>query len=167
MKGTESERFWSKVQKTDGCWIWTGGQGHGYGRFSVACHQTISAHRYAYQTLVAEVAPGKEVDHICKNRACVNPGHLEVVTHKENLLRADTGFAAVNKRKTHCPSGHPYSEENTHLRGGNWRVCKICRRDSRKRSVRIWKLNHRDRYLESARRYQARRYQENKKQFGS
>lgn len=115
------ERFWSKVQKTDGCWLWTAGTEDGYGRYGL--NQTsVLAHRLAYMELVGPVPAGLQLDHLCRVRACVNPAHLEPVTLRENVRRG-MGPAGVNAAKTHCPNGHPYDYTE---RGGR-RRCKACR----------------------------------------
>lgn len=115
------ERFWSKVNKTEGCWLWTASTNkNGYGRYGNA-----STHRVAYELCIGPIPAGFEVDHVksrgCTNRHCVNPAHLEVVTKLENIRRG--GFAA----KTHCPQGHPYNEENTYLTiERRHRMCRVC-----------------------------------------
>jgi hypothetical protein len=88
------------------------------------------AHRWFYQYLYGQVQPPLELDHLCRNRACVNPLHLEPVIRSENCRRGETG--ANHLAKTHCPQGHPYDEANTYFRptlgphGG--RACRTCRR---------------------------------------
>lgn len=77
-------RFWSRVEKSEGCWMWTGTRSaQGYG---VITHvgKTRMAHRVAYEFAQGEIAPGLVVDHKCHNRVCVNPGHLQAVTRKQN-----------------------------------------------------------------------------------
>lgn len=82
------ERFWEKVLKTDSCWNWTAAKtGDGYGKFGIKPKLLIDAHRFSYQTLVGEIPCGLELDHLCRNPGCVNPEHLEAVTHSENILR--------------------------------------------------------------------------------
>ena len=83
-----SERFWRYVHKTDTCWIWTGALSKGYGRFCVSQRPTVcvSAHRFAYRELVGHLEDDMTLDHLCRNKACVNPQHLEPVTAKENPL---------------------------------------------------------------------------------
>ena len=87
------ERFWLKVDKgssDDSCWLWTAGsQGKRcrYGIFTVSSHNDVKAHRFAYELLVSPIPDGLELDHLCRNTLCVNPVHLEPVTHAENLRR--------------------------------------------------------------------------------
>src|SRR6266849_5089721 len=103
----QQERFWAKVHKTDTCWEWTGALWRGYGYF-----RTWIAHRVAYELLVGPIPPEKQVDHLCRNRGCVNPEHMELVTSYENILRGE-GPTAANKRKLVCSNGHPFTPENT------------------------------------------------------
>ncbi len=129
------ERFTAKVEidSETGCWTWTGSRSHGYGqvwagRRSRAGHpQPDRAHRVSYRLLVGDIPSGLTLDHLCRNRACVNPAHLEPVTNRENVLRG-AGTSAQNARKDTCHKGHPFDEANTTylLRGG--RLCKACAR---------------------------------------
>ena len=120
---TVPERFWSKVEFTDSCWLWTAAKSGGYGHFWPA-GRMIPAHRWAYEFCVGPIPEGLEIDHLCRVRACVNPSHLEPVSPTVNKLRG-FGLPAKNARKTHCPQGHPYSGENLILLG-TWRYCRIC-----------------------------------------
>jgi len=127
------ERFWTKVVKgTSGeCWIWTGGHStNGYGTFYDGTRNT-SPHRYSYLTFIGDIPMGLELDHTCQVKGCVNPGHLEAVTHRENLLRAK-GPAGDNARKTHCKRGHEYTQANTYIyvepKGYPHRMCRECNR---------------------------------------
>ena len=84
------ERFWSKVNKTDTCWIWTAAKNQdGHGRFRHG--RLVLAHRFAYELLVGPIPKGLDLDHLCQNPACVNPAHLEPVTRKENTRRYWSG----------------------------------------------------------------------------
>jgi hypothetical protein len=141
MRGlSPEERFWFKVEKTETCWLWTGGlDADGYGEFSLTHSKTVRAHRYAYESLVGTIPAGLVIDHVrkrgCVNRHCVNPAHLEPVATRENLLRGDT-FQARNAAKTHCIRGHPFDAVNTdysHDSKGPRRRCRACHRDTERR----------------------------------
>lgn len=129
-------RFWIKVNK-DGpipqcrpnlgpCWIWTAGCGsQGYGIHWVD-GKKISSHRYSLQLAGINIPERMQPDHLCRIRRCIRPSHLEVVTHRENLLRGE-GFAATNAKKTHCPRGHSYSGYNVIInKRRHLRSCRIC-----------------------------------------
>jgi hypothetical protein len=134
-----AERFWAKVDKTGGCWLWTGTVApNGYGRISMGSKYP-GAHRVAYELLVGPIPVGTELDHLCRVRLCVKvvadeqgPAHLEAVTHAENIRRG-VGWltvAEMMRAKTHCPQGHPYDEANTYRwRGTGGRQCRACRRN--------------------------------------
>lgn len=84
---TSLERFWSKVEKTDGCWLWKGATaGPGYGRFRLDGVLRY-AHRFSYEISVGPIPKGLEMDHLCRTKNCVNPSHLQAVTHQINILR--------------------------------------------------------------------------------
>ena len=106
-----TDRFWKQVDKTNNCWVWTGNlNDHGYGRFGIN-YKRFYVHRLSYEYYKGKISSELEVDHLCKNRRCLNPDHLELVTHRENLLRSPT-IAAIETAKTHCASGHEYSKDN-------------------------------------------------------
>ena len=131
---TAEQRFWAKVDRItdDECWLWTGGTTTGYGRFRVD-RSLVLAHRYAYELLVGQIPDGLQIDHLCRNRACVNPAHLEPVTLRENILRG-TAPSAHAARKTHCIHGHAFTPENTYAYRDERRICRQCkRRNDRKR----------------------------------
>jgi hypothetical protein len=136
------QRFWGRVVKTDSCWNWIGagvGDRSGYGRFhpTLGDRHSVVAHRWAYEQIVGPIPDGLQLDHLCRNRACVNPAHLEPVTCRENLLRGET-FNARNAAVTHCPSGHPYDEANTYIHPTGRRCCRACsaNRAARRRANR-------------------------------
>lgn len=116
-----------------GCWIWKpGGAG---GRYGYA-YPFSTAHQLAYWLYVGEVPEGLEIDHLCRNTLCVNPDHLEAVTHRVNVLRGK-GPSARNAIKTHCKNGHPFEGDNLAFNHLGERVCLTCRRKyKRERSRR-------------------------------
>ena len=122
------------------CHPWIGyvaEHGYGYVRIGGRGGPAVLAHRAVYELKVGQIPPGLTLDHLCRNRSCVNPDHLEPVTNRENILRGN-GASARNVRKTHCTKGHEYSEENTAIYGGK-RVCKQCNRDRFKRNYYLSK----------------------------
>lgn len=124
---TVDTRFWKKVEKTEGCWLWTASlDGKGYGQLQVgtlAKPKMKRAHRISYELAHGEIPEGMVIDHLCRQTRCVNPEHLEAVTFQENLLRGNGG-----RLRTKCAKGHDFSPENTAIRGGK-RKCKQCARD--------------------------------------
>lgn len=127
------DSFWNKVQFTTDCWIWLGGKNiWGYGQFWNGS-KTIQAHRFSYQLWCGVITNKQHLDHICRNRKCVNPNHLEIVTQKENIMRG-IGITSINSKKTHCKRGHLLNGDNLYTYD-NQRKCKECRR----MSWRKWK----------------------------
>lgn len=117
------------VIQENGCALWPGECNHlGYGRVSLH-KKKHCVHKLLYQRLIGPIPDGCELDHLCRNRACANVYHLEPVTHRENILRGE-GLAAQQSKRTHCPHGHPYSEENTLISSGR-RYCRTCKRARR------------------------------------
>ena len=124
------QKFWDRVDKSKECWIWLATPSRKYGQFYTG-EGRVCAHRYAYELLKGPIPPGLTLDHLCRNKKCVNPDHLEPVTGRENTLRGDNP-PAQNARKTHCKWGHPFSGNNLRIsKKINRRVCKICERNQK------------------------------------
>ncbi len=127
-------RFFSKVKasESNGCLEWQGATTRGYGVFW-GKDRLVLAHCWLFEMINGAVPDGFELDHLCRNRCCVNPTHLEIVTRKENCRRGDVGIRM--REKTHCPQGHPYDNENTYIclttNGTPQRLCRSCRRGHR------------------------------------
>lgn len=138
-RGSEDFRFWSKVIIAEnGCWLWTATKIKGYGWFALEQQagekrQSILAHLWSYNYCIGSIPDGLEPDHLCRNRACVNPWHLEPVTHQINVLRGN-GISAMHATKTVCSRGH----NNWYIRpDGTGRMCKTCNKLKRQERENI------------------------------
>ena len=117
------DRFMSKVEISDGCWLWTGAlTKSGYAVFQFEDYPW-RGHRWSYTHFVGPIPDGLVLDHLCRVRRCVRPEHLEAVTLAENIRRGEAGLH--ERSKTHCPQGHAYDEYNTHRYKGT-RRCRTC-----------------------------------------
>lgn len=133
---TVAERFWAKVNKTPGCWMWTGGTGHnGYGQFWLG-GKLVQAHRFAYELVHGPLLPGVKVLHECDTPPCVRDEHLFPGTQGDNNrdMARKGRHVSPNARKTHCPSGHPYSTANTYVDPDGRRHCRTCQREWKRKA---------------------------------
>ena len=125
MRSTPEARFQAKTERFGACLLWTGCRlPTGYGRFALN-GETVYAHRYAYESIYGPIPKGLELDHLCRNRSCVEVTHLEPVAHQTNMKRGRWGA------KTHCSHGHPFDEANTYWYRGR-RMCRACKDPNRR-----------------------------------
>lgn len=120
--------FWAKVNQDgpNGCWVWQGRiTPAGYGMIFYK-RRSFYSHRVSYELHKGAIPAGLHVDHLCRNRACCNPAHLEPVTCRENIHRSPIAVAALNAEKTHCSRGHEFTEANTILEARGQRSCRTC-----------------------------------------
>ena len=142
------ERFWDKVEvdSISGCWNWMGSKfASGYAQFKLTHTKNVRAHRFAYEVNKGKVPKDFVLDHLCRNRKCVNPDHLEIVTQKENMIRGNSP-PSLNSKKTHCSKNHPLSGDNLYFHN-NKRYCKICIEETKRRFNEKYPNYFKDRYL--------------------
>ena len=114
----------------NGCWVHRSPDAAGYGRIGVDL-KTVYAHRYAYERTIGQIPSGMVIDHLCRNRACCNPSHLEVVTQQMNCRRGDRAGTRVEA----CKNGHPYTAENTYTNPQGYRACRTCIKNRTRRAA--------------------------------
>lgn len=146
VRADPSERFWAKVERgePDECWPWVAYlYRNGYGMFTpINGGPKVMAHRYAYEVTVGPIPGGLTIDHLCRNRACCNPAHMQPVTRGENAIRGGGLTVAIQRRHERaelaCTAGHPRTPEHAtrEKSSGSWR-CRTCRNE--KRRTKEWK----------------------------
>ena len=127
------ERLLNRTKKTNKCWNWTGSLStSGYGQITGYVNnkkKNLISHRVVYEHYKGKIPRNYSIDHLCRNKLCQNPEHLEAVTQKENTLRG-VSIVAINSYKTKCTNGHPYSGSNLLMdKKRNIRMCKACRKE--------------------------------------
>ncbi len=130
------------------CWVWDRGKTSGYG-IMWAGGKPYRVHRVVYEEIIGPIPAGLEIDHLCRNRACYNPEHLEAVTRRENTIRGKGG-----RLVTQCPKGHPYLGDNLYIQPSTGhRICRECKRERDKAHY----VKNKEKIKAQVRAYKARR----------
>lgn len=136
---TDEEMVKRIIKLDNGCWRYPNKlRPDGYVQH-IRSGKVCLAHRTIYTILKGTIPDGLDLDHLCRNRYCCNPSHLEPVTRIENVRRGNAG--KIKRETTHCPSGHPYDDKNTCLDKYGYRMCKTCRYNSHKKWLSRKKTN--------------------------
>lgn len=125
-KTSTESKFWSRVEKTDDCWLWTGVKVKGYGQVRAPHGRRLLAHRYSAMLHFGMFDRRLLVLHHCDTPACVRPDHLYLGTPADNMRDRDARGRNANANKTHCKWGHPYTDENTGRQAAG-RYCRMCK----------------------------------------
>lgn len=130
-------------EPNSGCWLWMGATQKGYGALTMG-GKTVRAHRVSYEIHHGMICEGLELDHLCRTPCCINPDHLEPVTHRINMIRAGAGkkTGARHRAKTHCANGHPYDVTNTYIDSRGHRACRACKREGHRVRALGWSTRH-------------------------
>lgn len=134
---TVDERLWPRIDASADCWEWTGATTKGYGVIFVGGYPHMAyTHRVVWERLVGPIEDDYELDHLCRNKVCANPDHLELVSHKTNVLRGWSD-PARRARKTQCKRGHAFTDKNTYVTPSGHRQCRTCHRDQMREAYRV------------------------------
>jgi len=141
---TPAAQRWKKqyvIDERTQCWNWTGPQTRGYGFIQDGAAHRYQVHRFVYEQLVGSIPDGLELDHKCRNTLCINPRHVEPVTHLVNVRRGNAGIN--NAVKTRCVHGHDFTPENTIVTKDGRRNCRICQRKLNREAMRRYRARKR------------------------
>lgn len=126
MRGTVEQRFDAKYvpEPMSGCWLWTAAASSGYGSFAITRSHIVRASRFAYERWNGPIPDGQHVLHACDVKLCVNPAHLHLGTHDDNMREKSERY----RHKTVCQNGHVMDDANTYVNPSGWHVCRACAR---------------------------------------